>query len=639
MQTLFPEIWSEDLERADELRRISVEVLSDWGEYAPLLKYLRAAEVHTLADVALLRPEDIATWHGVGPSRQAMFVRLLQHLTDKPGDFISHNDAERVQADAEAMRGLGEISLSMLMDRHETQMLCRPLMNAGVRTLADLVDVGTTRLSRIRDIGKSRRTRIEALRLDVLVHQETYIRQWQDFRRQHAYPLSHVGDDSRLSLARFEEIIATMIADFEPYNQKLGRAARLYYKEQKPIESIAKTCRIPVSRLRRVLLDELVLPLSRGEEVLGFTIRSLFVRQAEELRRELLYHYLPSRSAQLSRIAEDFLRLEICSMDSQTPAILVASGEQRVGRDTVRLFLKYMGAFAQAQPVETLRRELSVLAIRHRAAYSEAIADVLVNNHPWVESIKDASATTTYRMSASHLTDDVARLCRIVMDAGREISGDEVLRRYASLYGQPDETFVPRLQHLLRVLPRRDRMITARTHEGRERYSLANTSKAQMSSLSELIPALIERLGYEFTLEQMEVELARFGYTRQNQQTLHTIITRYCCTDMDFIHHYCHKAHTAEHPDIRWRLMRTRSVSVLIRDYVRSLLRQRLDCAMPLSEVIDELTAFTRIHGYAVRDIKARLFAFTAPNAMVAEQLDKPFYFNTHDLSIDICLR
>lgn len=640
MQSLFPEIWSEDIERADELRHISVEVLSDWAEYAPLLKYLRAAEVHTLADVALLRPEDIADWHGIGPSRSAMFVRLIGHVTDRAGDFINRTENVSGESRAEALEALSDVPLSMLLARPDLQMLCRPLINAGISTMADFLALGATRLSRIRDIGKSRRVRMEALRIDIIVHHDEYIRQWQEFRQQHAYPISHLGDDSVLTLTRFEETILALIADFEPFDQKLGRAIRLYYKEGRSIEAVAKSCQMSVRSLRQMLDTEFVLPLTHGYQIKGFSLRKVFIRQLASLRQNLLYRPLPSKQKDISHIVEDFLSLETCIVGKDSPAILVATGEKRIGMDTIRIFIACMGRYAGALRIEELLHNFSALAARRRASYSETIATTLVQHYPWIEKIYTMDETPAhYRMSASHLTDNVARLHRIILDAGRAISDDEILRRYVSLYGKDTEEQIQKLQGLLRSLPRRVKQLTSYNKDAKTIFSFVPISTPSHQSLSDIIPALIERLGYEFTLSQMEIELARFGYTHQNLQTLHNLITQHCCSDMDFIHHYCHKAHTDEHPDVRWRTNRKRSVSMMIRDYVRSILRERPTHTMPLSDMLDELTAYTRLKGCSVRDIKARLFAFTAPNIMVAEQQQKPFYFDTHEFSIEICLK
>lgn len=636
MQTLFPEMWNDEVERLDELRLVSVEVLADWAEYAPLLKYLRQAEVHTLGDVALLQPSEVRAWRGVGAKRVQTFVRLIEHICSHAADFLDGKVCYDGQP--EVIEALSAAHICCLAGREEVAPLLAPLQHAGIHTLGDIIALTNVRMGRLPRFGAARRTKLQALRTDILAHYEDYLALWQRHEQQHTYPRAYwPADDEPVTAAQVAGELEAVLTDFAAVSPGEGKWAKAILVEGKSPERVAAQCHKSPKTVLRLIEEACIAPLLSGASLLGLRLRPSLLVAMQDLRERLRYRSVDAATEgggdTLRPVLAAFLSLSTYTAPGGW-TIVIGRGEESVVRSTTEVCLKAMAALPRAGSEAVLMRLWTArAAARGKAFDSRAALALLHTPHPWVEE-REMGGVKCYRLAARHIERLPVRLARIIDDARRPLTSADIVARYTDIYSEQPKELMSTLAQLSRY-----GYGVSIAGIGAERTYATSIRSVSRPTLQDALPALIERLGYTFYLSDMQRELQHIGIDADSEDSLHAAITQWCSSAMDHIHHYCHKAHLAEHPETQWRQVRVKSLAISIRDIALSLLRRAPEHRLPMEALLDGVQDHLQLRGLTYnKDIKAKLFAFTAPTREQALAQHLPFHFEMAGLTIHIVL-
>lgn len=379
--------------------------------------------------------------------------------------FPDYSVLETGRNAAQAMRlarQLQEVDLQVLVSDADTRMVVARLRREGIDNAMQLILLTEEEVMQWYNVGTVFLSILSKMRRQVIADPEGIVRKWNNQFRLFVLP-----DDLRMQTQE-DDFFGTMMvsedeASYSALTSDSGRQAppdsvlqqevceleiclaegiemichrtdfgavlRSFFIDGLPVESIAAKYHLASNAsVFRIVRTRFCEPLQKGYQTAGVQFSNTLLKSVRRLRKELLYLPLSVLDG-VERIAVQrflyFLGLDILRR-TQTETcwggdFIVKEGEVEKCRRTQRELFSLLQWRVVCAKENVIRRGIK----RPHVPFLRA----LLKSHPYVEYDRKG-----YRLVRERLTYDCGRLARIVYDARRPMTFDELLTTYEHLY-------------------------------------------------------------------------------------------------------------------------------------------------------------------------------------------------------------
>lgn len=353
------------------------------------------------------------------------------------------------------MEKLAEIPLDFLATHGERNVVLRRLSTAGISSLAALLRLPRFEVVEWEGVGRFFLHLFDEMRQEVRRHPEHLIERWLLERAEWDFPLMEEAENPwslhhYLTPALPEETSATVLptdaltASWQRVEQTFTQLIFLL-KHRAPLkaavlhrfllqglspEVIARVLNFPSrAAVMRLMEHDFLRPLLAGEAVEGLTLTQEFRQSLTALRTELLFrptsvleglHFMSMPRFLWLLGLKPMLRTQ--AETSWACDFIVPRFEVKASRSLLHRVFRQLQLHPDYQPRTDFLFSSDVDA-------SEGLLTALLTHHPWIES-SDAG----HRLRAEQLIYDFCRIGRILLDADRSLSRDEIFMRYEQAY-------------------------------------------------------------------------------------------------------------------------------------------------------------------------------------------------------------
>lgn len=357
---------------------------------------------------------------------------------------------------------LQEVDLQVLVNDADTRMVASRLRKEGIDNAMQLILLTEDEVMRWYNVGSVFLSILTNMRQEVIGDPEGIVKKWIQ-----QYRLCVLPDDLQKKVAEDDFFGTLMVCENEqPYklaeNEEAEREAidsvllqdikelerclieaiemichradygyvlRCFFLDGLPVESIAaKHGLVSNSSVQRIIKKRFSEPLMMGYQAEGVQFSSALIKKVKRLRKDLLYQPVTTLEC-LERISVSrflsFLGLDILGR-TQTDSLwggdyIVKSGEVKKCRRSQRELLSFLQWHVAYARENVIRRSLK----RPHAPFLRA----LLKSHPYIETDRKG-----YRLVQEQLMYECGRLARILHDARRPMSFENILTNYERLY-------------------------------------------------------------------------------------------------------------------------------------------------------------------------------------------------------------
>lgn len=376
-------------------------------------------------------------------------------------DLFAAEMSSEISNGREMAASLECIDTEVLAINSDRDMVLRRLRRAGITRVGDLCCLHRGEIAEWPRVGKAFLNVLDEIRREVNDHAVSIIRHWHEryekvsFVLADGYPVTASSTEEKAEfpggekemlayrLQTLENIFVAIIRRMAYRRPQTGEVARRYFLEGLVPDVIVRVMGLP-SRVavRRILEHGFLRPLLNGDELCGLSLSEEVRQEMQSLRATLLFVPLDHLEALSQMLPDRFLAWLRLTVMTQTRTEKAWAGDLVVPESNVRrsrrvlqqllLHLQWIPGFVAST---TLNKSLS-------ATSEKEIVSLLLQRHPWIEKGEQG-----VRLVSEQLHYDYCRIARLLYDADRPLSKEEVLMIYERCYFERPCHLTPRLLH------------------------------------------------------------------------------------------------------------------------------------------------------------------------------------------------
>lgn len=353
------------------------------------------------------------------------------------------------------MEKLAQIPLDFLATNLERNTVLRRLSEIGITSLADIIRLQRCDVAEWEGVGPFFLHIFDEMRQEVRLHPEQLIKQWVLQRASWIFPIDDSIDDpwslyhyvspsTSIDTSSFDTLEDDLIQSIRQVEHTFthlilllkhrhpNKAAVLHRFLLQGLSSdvIAKVLELPSrSSVMRMIEHDFLRPLLAGEEVEGLRLRDDFRLSLAALHSRLVFQSTTVLDGLLYMSMPRFLWLLQLTPMLRTQAESSWACDFIVPRGEVLLYRSLLHKVYRTLQLHPDYQDISSLLHLGSFTSESTSLTALLSHHPWIER-----SSRGYRIMAEQLIYDFSRIGRILLEADRPLTRDEILMRYEQAY-------------------------------------------------------------------------------------------------------------------------------------------------------------------------------------------------------------
>lgn len=353
------------------------------------------------------------------------------------------------------MEKLAQIPLDFLASHGEHTTVLRRLAEAGVQSLADFLRLQRFDVAEWEGVGRFFLHIFDEMRQEIRNYPEQLIEQWLLQRASWVFPIPYSSENPwslhnyvSPSLAAEVSVVDDTPYEWAPLIQQVEHTFThiiLLLKHRQPekaavlhrfllqglsAEVIARVLDFPSrSAVMRQIEHEFLRPLLAGKEVAGIKLSEDFCDSLSGLRKKLLFQPTTVLDGLQFMSMPRFLWLLHLTPMMRTQAEMSWACDFIVPRGEVLQSRALLRQIFRALQLNPDYQQVAYFEGLSSSSTKKGTLAALLEHHPWIEH-----SSQGHRLMAEQLIYDFCRVGRILMEAHRPLTRDEILMRYEQVY-------------------------------------------------------------------------------------------------------------------------------------------------------------------------------------------------------------